>query len=59
MDEMTLRKANQADATTLGALHVASWHETYTGIVPGEILAGLSVDARAEMWSKILSSPKD
>lgn len=59
MDAMTLRKATQADAASLGALHVASWHETYTGIVPQEMLAGLSVDARTVMWNKILGSPDE
>lgn len=29
MNTMTIRKASQDDATALGALHVASWHETY------------------------------
>ena len=54
MADVTLRKATQADAAALGALHVASWHETYTGVIPDEMLAGLSVDARTAMWSKIL-----
>lgn len=56
---MTLRKATQADAAALGALHVASWHETYTGILPDEMLAGLSVDARTAMWRKILDQPEE
>lgn len=38
-------------------MHVASWHETYTGILPDEMLASLSVEARAEMWAKILGDP--
>ncbi len=42
----------------LGALHVASWHETYTGIIPSEMLVGLPVEARTAMWGKILSDPE-
>lgn len=57
MVDVTLRKAIQADAKAIGALHVASWHETYTGIIPGETLAGLSVDARTAMWREILGAP--
>jgi ribosomal protein S18 acetylase RimI-like enzyme len=59
MDAMPLRKAIQADAATLGALHVASWRETYTGIIPDEMLAAQSVDARTAMWNKILGSPDE
>lgn len=59
MADVTLRRASQEDAAALGALHVASWHETYTGILPAEMLAGLSVDARTAMWSKVLGSPNE
>ena len=59
MADVTLRRANQVDAGALGTLHVASWHETYTGILADEILAGLSVDARTAMWSKILGAPSE
>jgi ribosomal protein S18 acetylase RimI-like enzyme len=59
MGATTLREANHTDANALGALHVASWHETYTGIIPAETLAGLSADARAAMWGKILGSPEE
>lgn len=57
MDGATLRKANEADAAALGALHVASWHETYTGILPKDLLAGLSSEARGAMWRDILLQP--
>ena len=52
-----LRRATRDDAAVLGALHVACWHETYAGIVPAKVLADMSVDARAVMWSRILSDP--
>ncbi|MEP9402527.1 hypothetical protein [Sphingomonas sp. VNH70] len=59
MVAVSLRQATHADAAALGALHVASWHETYTGLVPGEMLAGLSVDARTAMWGNILKAPDE
>jgi GNAT superfamily N-acetyltransferase len=59
MTAVKLRKATQADAATLGALHVASWHETYAGIIPDQMLAGLSVETRTAMWSKILGAPDE
>jgi len=54
-----LREANRADASIIGALHVASWRETYEGILPDETLAGLSVEARTAMWSTVLGDPDE
>jgi ribosomal protein S18 acetylase RimI-like enzyme len=53
-----LRGAIPSDAPALGALHVASWRETYAGILPDELLAGLSVDARAAMWARVIDDPE-
>lgn len=47
-----------ADATALGALHVASWYETYTAIMTDEMLAAQSVEARVKMWCEVLSEPE-
>lgn len=52
MADMTLRKAAQTDAAALGSLHVASWHETYTGTVPDEMLAGLWVSS----WRRVTAA---
>ena len=52
-----LRRATIDDADQLGAVHVASWREAYAGILPDDMLAGLSVDARSAMWTKILGDP--
>src|SRR3954463_13364041 len=52
-----LRTATPSDAPALGALHVASWRETYAGILPDDMLASLSADARAEMWAQIITDP--
>lgn len=57
MNAIRLRRAAPADAAALGALHVASWHETYAGILPDEMLADLSVEARSAMWGKVLHDP--
>ena len=52
-----MREATRADAAALGALHVASWRESYAGLVPPAMLAGLSVEARAAMWAGVLDDP--
>jgi hypothetical protein len=45
------------DAQALGAMHVASWRETYLGILPDKMLASLSVESRATAWAKIMREP--
>jgi ribosomal protein S18 acetylase RimI-like enzyme len=52
-----LRRANVADALALGRLHVAAWHETYRGLVPDAMLAGLSGDERGAAWAEMLDNP--
>jgi len=52
-----LRKATIDDAGKLGAVHVAAWRETYADILPDDMLAGLSIEARSVMWAKILGDP--
>ena len=55
MDEVHFRPADLADADAIGALHVQSWRESYPGILPNQLLHGLSVEARSKMWRTILS----
>lgn len=53
----TLREAVPADAVALGDVHVASWRETYAGLLPDAMLALLSVEARVAMWASVLGDP--
>jgi ribosomal protein S18 acetylase RimI-like enzyme len=59
MDAITFREAQRSDASSLGALHVASWRETYVNILPDELLEALSVEARSNMWRTVLSGSAD
>ncbi len=56
---VAVRAATPADATQIAAVHVESWQTTYRGLVPQSILDGLSVERRAEFWSKRLITPGD
>ena len=56
---MRFRQADVSDADMIGALHVATWRETYRGILPNELLVGLSVEARSAMWRSVLSGTVD
>src|SRR5580700_11026321 len=50
-----LRKAELIDAPKIARVHVASWLETYKGILPDEMLAALSVERRTHAWELMLS----
>jgi ribosomal protein S18 acetylase RimI-like enzyme len=52
-----VRVATPDDAHGLARMHVASWRETYTGILPDKMLSSLSVEARAVRWADILREP--
>jgi len=43
------------DVAALAALHVACWRETYAGILPTEILDGLSTAEKANMWNAVIT----
>lgn len=53
----TIRIASLADAPELASMHVASWRETYVGMLPPEMLSSLSVDGRTAMWAQIMREP--
>ena len=38
-------------------MHIASWRETYVGLLPDKLLSSLSVEARAAAWAKIMREP--
>lgn len=54
---LDIRRAGQADARAVAEVHVASWRETYRGIVPDAFLDTLSVAEREQMWARGLAVP--
>lgn len=51
------RLATTGDASAIGAVHVMSWRETYAGLLPRDMLDGLSADRRSAMWAAVLEVP--
>ncbi|HEY3697093.1 GNAT family N-acetyltransferase [Phenylobacterium sp.] len=49
--------AGPADADDLARVHVASWRETYRGLLPEAYLARMSVEAHARRWRWALTHP--
>jgi ribosomal protein S18 acetylase RimI-like enzyme len=52
-----IRAAEPADAAGIAAVVVASWQVAYRGLLPDEVLAGLSVAEREQFWSGVLTGP--
>ena len=52
--DVGLRVARLADGPAIGRLHIASWRETYTGLVPAALLARLSAEDRSAEWRAVI-----
>ena len=57
MSSTNVRRATPADATGVARVHVRSWQVGYRGLVPDEILDGLSVAGRERTWHALLERP--
>lgn len=51
-----LRDATAADAHAIATLLVQSWRTAYRGLLPDDVLAGLSIPEREQFWSEFLSA---
>lgn len=49
-DEVVVRPAEVGDAAGIADVHVRSWQEAYTGIVPDTYLADLDAQRRTPEW---------
>jgi GNAT superfamily N-acetyltransferase len=56
-DVVELREATPADARAIATVHVASWRAAYRGLMPDDVLAGLSVPDRERSWLGRLTTP--
>jgi GNAT superfamily N-acetyltransferase len=54
---LRIRQAKVEDISSLARVHVQSWHETYTGLMPQSVLDGITVEAREAQWIRTLESP--
>ena len=51
-----LRDAEPADAPAIAVVVVESWRVAYRGLLPDDVLAGLSVGERERQWSDSLAA---
>ncbi|WP_313545757.1 hypothetical protein [Leifsonia aquatica] len=53
---ITGRAATADDALGIAQVHVTSWREAYARQLPDDLLAGLDVQRRAQLWTGIIES---
>jgi GNAT superfamily N-acetyltransferase len=52
---MEIRAATLADAAGVAEVHVASWRETYPGIIPQTYIDRLDIVAREAHWGSVIT----
>lgn len=52
---MQIRAAQPTDAAEVARVHVASFRSAHRNMLPDELLDGLSVESREEMWRRMLA----
>lgn len=53
-----IRSATPADAMGIATVHVQSWRETYTGLIPEVVIGHHSVESRLAMWQRVLAEDR-
>jgi GNAT superfamily N-acetyltransferase len=51
-----LRDATRTDAHAIATVVVRSWRAAYRGLLPDDVLAGLSIPDREQFWSEALTN---
>jgi ribosomal protein S18 acetylase RimI-like enzyme len=52
-----IRPATQDDIPGLARVHVQSWLETYSGLVPQEVLDAITLESRVKQWERTFNQP--
>jgi ribosomal protein S18 acetylase RimI-like enzyme len=58
-DALEIRAATIDDARGIAIVHVTSWQTAYRGLMPDDVLDGLSVEQREGGWRRIISDPNE
>lgn len=52
-----IREATRADAKAIARVHVASWRETYRGLIADSIIDSRTIGRRTVQWARALGTP--
>lgn len=55
----TLREPTLSDAPQIAELHVATWREAYSHLLPQDFFSVERVQSRHQMWNHILGNPRE
>lgn len=55
----TIREPRPDDASEIADLHVATWKETYSHLLPSDYFSEQYVDGRHRMWQHVLAHPRE
>lgn len=55
----TIREPRPVDASELAHLHVATWKEAYSDLLPADYFSEQYVEGRHRMWHHVLTHPRD
>lgn len=55
--EPEIRTAAIDDAHGVAIVHVTSWQTAYRGLMPNDVLDGLSIEQREDGWRRIITDP--
>lgn len=50
-----VRSAELGDAHGIAEVHIQSWRETYSGLIPDRFMGSDALDSKRRMWESILS----
>ena len=55
---LIFRAAGPADAPELAALHVSTWREAYSHLLPTDFFTDEYIEGRQKIWSHVLNNPR-
>jgi ribosomal protein S18 acetylase RimI-like enzyme len=56
---ITVREPALADAATIADLHVSTWREAYSHLLPDDYFSPEYIEGRHRMWAYVLGHPRD
>lgn len=55
----TIRAPRSAEASAIADVHVASWKEAYSDLLPEDYFSEEYIEGRRRMWQHVLGHPRD
>ena len=56
--DITVRPAQEGDADAIAGVHVETWRDAYAGLLPQEVLDGLSRRRQTVRWRRAIRNPE-